>query len=340
MNTSFPQELKRLKPKIWRVLSSYLPKNPHKFAKIVADYPNRQSQYLRPGLLLLTYQILGKQDSKAMLSAVALQVSHEWLLVHDDVEDGAEMRRGKPSLNKIHGNALAVNTGDSLHLIMWRMLLDNFKILGPILGQKVSYKIQDMLFTATLGQFQELDWIQRKTFNIRLRDYFQMIDKKTGYYTITGPIQLGEILAKNNNLLPLISKFGQPWGRAFQIQNDIANIENIKSGQTNDIVEGKRSLLFLHTFGQSTLEERRRIKQIYIKESHEKTQAEVDFILHLIKKYRGMAYAQTVAQKMAKQTRLELTIPKIKALLEALEYTISPNEPIPWSKDSALSLTL
>src|SRR3989344_8272602 len=180
MNTSFPQELERLKPKIMLVLSSYLPKKPSKFAKIVADYPNRQSQYLRPGLLLLTYQMLGKQDSKAMLSAVALQVSHEWLLIHDDVEDGALVRRDKPSLNKIHGDALAVNAGDTLHLIMWRMLLDNLTMLGPILGQKVNYKIQDMLFTATLGQFQELNWIQRKTFNISLRDYFQMIDKKTG----------------------------------------------------------------------------------------------------------------------------------------------------------------
>ena len=333
MNTSFPQELKRLKPKIWRVLSSYLPKNPHKFAKIVADYPNRQSQYLRPGLLLLTYQILGKQDSKAMLSAVALQVSHEWLLVHDDVEDGAEMRRGKPSLNKIHGNALAVNTGDSLHLIMWRMLLDNFKILGPILGQKVSYKIQDMLFTATLGQFQELDWIQRKTFNISLRDYFQMIDKKTGYYTITGPIQLGAILAGQEKILLAIKAFGTPWGRAFQIQNDIMNIKNIKPGATSDITEGKRSLLFIHTFSQSTLKERGEIRKIYCKNPEEKTADEIEFILWLIKKYDSLGYAETIAQKMVKQTHSKLKMPEVKCLTPLIA-------PILGSKDAALPLTL
>ena len=333
MNTSFPQELERLKPKIWRVLSSYLPKNPHKFAKIVADYPNRQSQYLRPGLLLLTYQMLGKRDSKAMLSATALQASHEWLLVHDDVEDRATMRRGKPSLNKIHGNALAVNAGDSLHLIMWRMLLDNFGILGPAIGQRVNYKIQDMLFTTTLGQFQELDWIQNKTFNTSLHDYFQMIDKKTGYYTITGPIQLGAILAGQEKILPAIKAFGTLWGRAFQIQNDIANIKNMMPGQMNDIAEGKRSLLFIHTFSQSTLKERGEIRKIYSKNPEEKTADEIEFILWLIEKYNSVGYAETIAQKMVKQTHSELKTPKLKFLVPLIA-------PILGSKDAALPLTL
>ncbi len=327
MNINFSYELEQAKPKIMEVLKTYLPKTPTRFAKIVAEYPNRQGQYIRPTLLLLTYRMAGFTDSMAALSAAALQVSHDWLVAHDDVEDQATKRRGKPSINTLYGDALAINAGDSLHLIMWRMLMDNTQNLGPELGQKISRKIQEMLYETTLGQFHELDWIQNNNFTVNLNDYFQMVDKKTGRYSITGPIQLGAILARRNDWLAAIKRFTEPWGRAFQVQNDISNLKNIRSGEANDITEGKRSLPFLHMFGESSQNDRKEIKRIYMKNPEEKTMEEIDFILALIKNHDSLAYAQKIVDKMAIQAKSKLTISELKPLFGALEHTMPLSRP-------------
>src|SRR5436853_532939 len=122
MDQNLSLVLKQLKSRVWKVIRRYLPHTPAPFAQMVSDYPKRQGKYLRPALLLLAYNMFGKQDARADLMAAALQTSEDWLLIHDDAEDHGERRRQLPSLNVLHGEELAVNAGDALHLLMWRML--------------------------------------------------------------------------------------------------------------------------------------------------------------------------------------------------------------------------
>src|SRR3989344_7115050 len=128
------------KQKVWSVVEPYLndPNYPSSFDipdkyktiqfkhwNIVREYPERKGKYIRPTLLLLTAEGMGTKEEIALQTAAAMQTSEDWLLIHDDLEDDSEFRRGKLTLHKMHGEKLAINAGDALHIIMWKILLDN-----------------------------------------------------------------------------------------------------------------------------------------------------------------------------------------------------------------------
>jgi len=144
MSIGFEQVLFEKRDEVWPVIKKYLDslvdfpdfcQIPAKYSsmaelhqKMVADYPERKGKYLRPSLVLLTALAMGFPEEKALLTAAAMQTSEDWILNHDDIEDDSLQRRGKPALHKIYSKELAINAGDGLHILMWKMLLDNLKI--------------------------------------------------------------------------------------------------------------------------------------------------------------------------------------------------------------------
>src|SRR3989442_11438087 len=114
-------------------LCDYLrPREPrrHLYA-LVADYPRRGGRMLRPSLCIATARAFGAKLEDAVRSAVALELLHNAFLVHDDVEDDSDVRRGRPTLHTLHGVPLAVNVGDALALLGLRALRDNRLRLRP-----------------------------------------------------------------------------------------------------------------------------------------------------------------------------------------------------------------
>jgi geranylgeranyl diphosphate synthase type II len=98
---------------------------------MVADYPRRGGRMLRPSLCIATARAFGASIDDAVHSAVGLELLHNAFLVHDDVEDESEERRGRPTLHAMHGVSVAVNVGDALALLGLRALIDNRAALGP-----------------------------------------------------------------------------------------------------------------------------------------------------------------------------------------------------------------
>lgn len=146
MAVDFPQVLKERKPKIYEKITKYLPnKFPEEHYKMVRDYPDRQGKYLRPVLVLLANEMFGGKEENALLTAAAMQTSEDWILIHDDIQDGSEERRGKPCLHKIYGMELALNAGDALHMIMWKMFFDNIEFLGIEKSTKIFNLMQDII---------------------------------------------------------------------------------------------------------------------------------------------------------------------------------------------------
>lgn len=301
MEIDFIEKINKLKPPVWEIIKNYLPnKFPAKHYKMVRDYPLRQGKYLRAGLILLACKMYGGEEKNARLTAAAMQLSEDWLLIHDDFEDQSEMRRHKPTLNRLFGNELAVNAGDALHIIMWKALGDNIKNLDPATGWKIYKKMYDILLTTVEGQFMELDWIKQKRITIAEKEYYQMIYRKAGYYTITGPLQLGAIIAGVDDLeLKKIEKWGVRFGCAFQIWDDVMNItvntryQGKKIGE--DIYEGKRTLMLIHLLNHCLPDEKKNIKEIYYKERPNKTSDEVQYIINLMKEYGSLDYAKRTA---------------------------------------------
>lgn len=301
---NFIAELEKLKGPVWERIKKYLPdKEPQKYYEMVRDYPERKGKYFRPGLLLLSARMFGGNINCALLAAAAMQVSEDWLLIHDDFEDHSEKRRGKKCLNKIFGDELAVNAGDALHIIMWKILGDNARSSGKK-GWDVYEKMYDIILTTTEGQFMELDWIRNGRVAVSEDKYYKMIYIKAGYYTVTGPLQLGAICAGAcDKEIKKIEKWGVSLGCAFQIWDDVINITvpSKKQGKERggDILEGKRTLLLIHLLKNCLNSERRIIEAIYLKKREEKNEEEKEYIIKLMGKYKSIEYAKKKALKAA-----------------------------------------
>jgi len=307
-------EITKLKPAIWKKIQEYLPnKEPKEHYAMVREYPLRQGKYLRPGLVLLSAKMFGINHQKVFLTAAAMQVSEEWILIHDDFEDHSLERRSTkteycPALHIMHGDELAINAGDTLHVIMWKMLGDNVRLLGDKIGFKIYEKMNSTILSTLEGQFLELNWIRKNTIEISEQEYLKMIDIKAGAYTIIAPLQLGAIVAgQSDKELEKIKEWGIPFGRAFQIWDDVMNltVKSEKQGKetAGDILEGKRTLILIHLLGKCSLVEKKKIIKIYAKKRQQKTEIEKNYVLNLMKEYGSIEYAKKIALDCAEKSK-------------------------------------
>ena len=275
---------------------------------IVGDYPQRQGKYLRPTLLLLTAQAMGAKKEMANNTATAMQISEDWILNHDDIEDDSESRRGLPALHKIYGIELAINAGDALHIIMWKVLFDNFLILEKQLAMKIVEEFYTMLNRTVLGQEIELKWTRDKRYDLSEEDNFLILESKTGYYTIAGPMRLGAIIAgASEKQLEAIYRFGVILGRSFQIVDDLLDLTSDFAGQKrrgNDIYENKRTIMLLHLIKTSSGIDKKLISEIIDKKREEKREKDIDIIVKLMEKYGSLDYGKKMAEKYAKEAKI------------------------------------
>lgn len=300
--------LNDIKEKVWQVYEPYLPKN-SKFSQLIRDYPERKGKYVRAALIYLSCEFLGGDPNKTLLTAAAYQAGEDWILIHDDVYDESEERRGKSCLHKIYGEKQAINAGDALHMIMWKMLRDNRDVLGEKLSRKIEDKIFETLITTAEGQYFELNWIAENNINLSEKDYFYKVDIISGLYTIITPLQLGAMIAgADTATLHKIEQFARPLGRAFQIRDDVLNLahtEEYGKEKYGDIWEGKRTLMLVHLLKNCTPKEEDIITKIYAKKRTDKTDDEINYVVELMQEYSSIDYAQKIAEDYSKEA-LEL----------------------------------
>src|SRR5712691_8217205 len=127
-------------------LAEYLPsREPRRYLyDLVADYPFRGGKMMRPSLCIATARAFGARLDDALRTAVAIELLHNALLIHDDIEDGSEERRGRPTLHKLHGVPLALHAGDTLTLMSLRPLIENRNIIGPRLTMRILEETERM----------------------------------------------------------------------------------------------------------------------------------------------------------------------------------------------------
>lgn len=320
----FVEVLSVKKELVWQEIEKYLQnplvlkgklKIPQKYQKIVdyhwqmvTDYPQRKGKYLRPTLLLLTAEAMGFPEKKAIKTAAAMQTSEDWILAHDDFEDHSLERRGQPTLQRLYGDELAVNAADALHIIMWKMLRDNEKVLGSQKTFAIMDEFYQMLSKTTLGQTVEIKWTQENKNNLTDKDCFFIFDGKTVYYTIAGPMRLGAILAgATEEQLEIIYEFAKPLGYCFQIKDDLLDLTSdfagLKKQKGNDIYEGKRTIMLIHLFRTIKGQEKKKLLAIMKKTRDKKTSAEVDWVLKMMKKYGSLDYGKKLAEKLAVEAK-------------------------------------
>lgn len=275
---------------------------------IISNYPHRMGKYIRPSLVLLTASAMGYPIKKAILTASAMQTSEEWILVHDDIQDDSLVRRGKPTLHQIIGKELALNAGDGIHIAMWKMLSDNQKVVGSKLAYQIQQEFFQLLKRTVLGQTVEIKWSQENNLKLTEEDILFILQSKTAYYTIAGPMRLGAILAgATKSQLDKLFQFGIYLGYCFQIQDDLLDLTSDFAGhkkQTgNDIFEGKRTIMLVHLLKHASLADKNKIIKIYSKSRAQKTITEVKWIISKMDKYGSLDHARKLIRNYALQAQ-------------------------------------
>jgi len=271
---------------------------------IVADYPQRGGRMLRPSLCIATARVFGAAPENALPTAVALELLHNAFLVHDDVEDDSEERRGKPTLNSLHGVPVAVNVGDALTLLGIRALLDNRGVLGPWLSMRLIEETERMARESIEGQAIELGWRRDNALHLTEADYLDMVLRKTCWYTTIYPSRAGALIGRGHaSGLERFLRFGFFLGAAFQIQDDLLNLRGdpARYGKEleGDLWEGKRTLMLIRLLECCAASERDRLGEFLTRPRRARQASDVSWVRERMDHYGCLDHAGRVAHALA-----------------------------------------
>lgn len=288
------------------ILPEYLPKKePRRYLyDLIADYPQRGGKMMRPALCIATARAFGAPTEYAIGPAVAIELLHNALLIHDDIEDQSEERRGRPTLHMLHGIPLALNAGDSMTLISLRPLIEQVDYLGPQLSVELMRELELMARQTAEGQAMELGWRYDNSLDVSVADYLNMVLKKTCWLATIFPIRVGALIGSGGRAnLDALFRFGFFLGAAFQIQDDLLNLvhnDNRYGKEKNgDLLEGKRTLPIIHVLQHSSLEEKERLRSILKLGRDQRTRDQVDWIRELMDTHGSIEYARQIAHGLA-----------------------------------------
>ncbi|MFN8509956.1 MAG: polyprenyl synthetase family protein [Deinococcaceae bacterium] len=286
---------------IWSYIDGLLPQK-HAVVQINAlyhmmrDYPRRGGKMLRGSLALLTAQAYGSTLDRALPLAAALELFQNWVLIHDDIADNSEERRGLPALHQLHGVPLALNAGDALHVYMWQAVFD-----CPV---DVRAEFLHMIHRTAEGQHIDLSWVAEQTWDISVNRYLEMVQLKTAYYTIIGPLQMGMKTA-GHQAHPLLTEAGLCLGSAFQIRDDVLNLtaefDTYGKEIGGDLWEGKRTLITTDFLTQASDDQRAFFLKAMNQPRSDKRAEDMEtlhtWLLESGATHRAMEVAQTEAER-------------------------------------------
>jgi len=305
--------LSDIKPLIDKEIEKHIPKKgePQVLFDGCWKYFEYGGKRFRPALIALSCEALNGNVKDTIIAGAALEIAHTFFLVHDDIEDYSEVRRGKPTLHITYGIPHAVNMGDYLFFKVYEALLsgkdvwENEKILR-ILGL-----MTEMFRITGEGQAMEIDQRDKDLSEATMKWYETMSLNKTGYYSGGSPCAIGAVIANGNEKqIDILKKFGFAVGVAFQIQDDILNVtmseeEEKMAPETSgggygkdfagDIKEGKRTLLIVHAFEHANKKEKERMKELVGKK--DVTLEEKKEVIEIMKKYGSIEFARNYARK-------------------------------------------
>ncbi|MGA7871561.1 MAG: polyprenyl synthetase family protein [Candidatus Binatus sp.] len=308
MSTTFPlvpMMLREYGDLTRAALGKYLPsREPRRYLyDLLSDYPQRGGKMMRPSMCIAAARLFGAPLEDAMSTAVAIELLHNALLIHDDIEDDSEKRRGRPTLHRLHGVPLALNAGDTLTLMSLRPLLENRSRIGERLTLRIIEETERMARECAEGQAMELGWRRYNMSEIGDADYLEMVLKKTCWLATIYPIRVGALIGSRDSVdLEPFVRYGFFLGAAFQIQDDLLNLvgdEAYGKEIDGDIWEGKRTLMLIHAIRESTPEQRARLSAMLCRPREERKPSEVKWIRGLMEKYGCTEYARKIAHGLA-----------------------------------------
>jgi geranylgeranyl pyrophosphate synthase len=270
---------------------------------LIQGHLSRSGKGIRPALCIATAKAFGGKEENAVPSAAALEMLHNAFLVHDDVEDGSELRRNHPTMVAEHGVPLAVNTGDAMNAISIRLLRRNLPLLGAPTAIRIYEEIDTLLVESLEGQAMELGWIRDNDMRVGAADYLRMTLKKTCRYSFIHPMRIGALVADGERSdLDRFDKLGFLMGAAFQIQDDVLNlVGDRRYGKEigGDLMEGKRSLILAHLFERVSGPDADMLRDFLNRPRERRLSREIGRIYELLRRHGSIEYAQQASRELA-----------------------------------------
>jgi geranylgeranyl diphosphate synthase type I len=255
---------------------------------------------LRPVLAIMTCEALGGDIRKILPFAAACEILHNWLLVHDDIEDGDHVRRDRPAVWVKYGINHGINVGDYMSEKVYELIINSD--LDDLTKVRLLKEVVDTSLKTAEGQTMDINL--RKNSNPSENDYMRMVEGKTAYY-LTLPMVGGAIVSGKHELADRIREFGMKVGPAFQIADDILDLTEGKGrGEIgSDIREGKRSILAVHCSSKCNQDEREKLFKILDRPREKTSKEDVLFVKKLFEKYHSLDYAKKRAKSLVEESR-------------------------------------
>jgi geranylgeranyl pyrophosphate synthase len=283
------------------------------------DDRTKRGKRLRPVLCLLACESLGGDPEKAMPFAVATELLHNFLLVHDDIEDEDRVRRDRPAVWVRYGMAHGINIGDYLHAKTYEAVLES---AHRGVDEATLLRLLRLVATTVVrtGEGQAMDIGARARRDLTLDDYVAMVTEKTGHY-LAAPFQGGAMVAgADDAVLDALAAFGKAVGPVFQIADDVIDLTEGKGRgeRGSDIREGKRSWLAVYTAGVCTEAERGRLYDILDTPREATTAEDVAWVVDLFARYDAVSAAREAGDALLARGRaaLEGVPPRLRENLD------------------------
>ncbi len=207
---------------------------------------------VRPLLVLLSCAAAGCEWTDALPAAAAVELVHNFSLIHDDIEDNSDLRRGRPTVWKIWGLAQAINAGDTMFTLAHMALLEMEKNSNPPNTLRASQLLQQTCLRLTQGQYLDISYEDRD--DLKIEHYWPMVRGKTAAL-LAACTELGAIVADaDDEIRTCYRNFGRDLGLAFQALDDYLGIwgdaDQTGKSTSSDLLEGKKSLPVLFGLDQ------------------------------------------------------------------------------------------
>ena len=273
---------------------------------------------LRPSMLLLAAEAAGGEALALAPAAVSIELVHNFTLIHDDIMDNADVRRGRPAVHKIWGQSGAILAGDTLYSKAFQVLGMTAASPERILG---AMNMLSRTCTAICeGQWLDMEFESKD--RVTENEYMEMIEKKTGvlYGASAG---MGALLAGAPlEVVRALDEFGRLTGMGFQLQDDVIDLltpeEVSGKKQGEDLIEGKKTLIMIHAFANDIV--------VPVFSKKDASAEEIFRSISILEGSGSIEYARSRAEEMVAQGKRALDVlPPSSAketLLELADYMI------------------
>jgi geranylgeranyl diphosphate synthase, type I len=256
----------------------------------------------RPVLMLTIIDAMGRDSDENMEFAIIPEVIHNATLIHDDIEDSSEFRRGAQAVHIKYGVDVALNLGDFMFYFPIVALLDSKK-----LDDKTKIRLLDVyqreMLKVTIGQATDIAWHNFLVDPLKVSEseYLQMTYSKTGVLASMAAKLGGVLGGADDKTVMALGNFGASIGVAFQLQDDLLNVtesgvSESKGGVGEDITEGKITLLVIYTLSRAGEADKSRLVDIL--KSHTTDRKLIKEAIGILDKYGAKGYVKGLEEKL------------------------------------------